>query len=179
MVSRPQYVVTTAFGTAALVILWFEVFWRYCFGQRLAPAEFCDHTRRASPPPRADVARGLAAVALTAPTKARVQCTVRGGVVVCKLPDCGGDPKPSCRPGSVTIRREFMRALGAFQHRFIAVPCNHEVGDAPNVDFRDHDGRLSGDLISTVNVPVPAFSPVFDRRECKLGTHGRSAAVIS
>lgn len=25
-----RIVVTTAFGTAALVILWFELFWRYC-----------------------------------------------------------------------------------------------------------------------------------------------------
>jgi hypothetical protein len=31
--------------------------------------------------------------------------------------------------------------LGAFQHRLVAVACKHEVGDAPNVDFRDHDGE--------------------------------------
>jgi hypothetical protein len=33
-----------------------------------------------------------------------------------------------------------VRALGAFQHRLVAEACKHEVGDAPNVDFRDNDG---------------------------------------
>jgi hypothetical protein len=31
-----------------------------------------------------------------------------------KLPDCSGDPKPSRRPGAVTIRREFVGVCGAF-----------------------------------------------------------------
>jgi hypothetical protein len=34
--------------------------------------------------------------------------------------------------------------LGAFQHRLVAEACKHEVGDAPNVDFRGHTERLSG-----------------------------------
>jgi hypothetical protein len=34
--------------------------------------------------------------------------------------------------------------LGAFQHRLVAVACKHEIGDAPNVDFRDHAERLFG-----------------------------------
>ena len=101
------------------------------------------------------------------------------GCCVSKLSDRISDPEPGRCPSTVTICREFVRVLGAFQHRFLAIACKHEVGDAPNVDVRDHGGRLSGDPISTVNVPVPAFFPVFDRRECELGTHGRSAAVIS
>jgi hypothetical protein len=64
------------------------------------------------------------------------RCRVR------KLSNRIGDPKPSCRPTAVTIRREFVGALGAFQHRFFAVA--REQPRAPNVDFRDHDGRLSG-----------------------------------
>jgi hypothetical protein len=45
------------------------------------------------------------------------------------------------RPDAVTIRREFVRALGTFQHRLLAVAGEHEVGDAPNVEVRDHDGE--------------------------------------
>jgi hypothetical protein len=52
------------------------------------------------------------------------RCRVR------KLSNRIGDPKPSCRPTAVTIRREFVGALGAFQHRFLAVACEHEVGHA-------------------------------------------------
>jgi hypothetical protein len=66
------------------------------------------------------------------------------GCRVRKLTDCIGNSKPSCRPDAVTIRREFVRVLGAFQHRLVAVASKHEVGDAPNVDFRDHAERLSG-----------------------------------
>ena len=59
------------------------------------------------------------------------------GCCVSKLTDCSGDPKPSCRPGAVTVRREFVRALGAFQHRLLAVACKHEVGDAVRFAFGD------------------------------------------
>ena len=60
-----------------------------------------------------------------------------------KLSDRMGDPEPSCRPSAVAIRRQFVRALGAFQHRLLAITRKHEVGDAPNVDFRHHDGEVS------------------------------------
>ena len=52
-------------------------------------------------------------------------------------PDCTGNPEPGRRPGAVAIRREFMRALGAFQHRLVAVACKHEVGDAVRFAFGD------------------------------------------
>ena len=66
------------------------------------------------------------------------------GCRVRKLTDCIGNSKPTCRPDAVTILREFVRALGTFQHRLLAVASKHEVGNAPNVDFRDHDERLPG-----------------------------------
>jgi hypothetical protein len=66
------------------------------------------------------------------------------GCRVRKLTDCIGDAEPGRRPGVVTIRGEFVRALGAFQHRLVAVACKHEVGDLPNVDLRNHAERLSG-----------------------------------
>jgi hypothetical protein len=77
-----------------------------------------------------------------------------------KLSDRIGDAEPGRRTSAVTIAREFVGALGAFQHCLVAVASEHEVGDAPNVDFRDHAGRLSGGSISTVNPRVPAFSAV-------------------
>ena len=52
-----------------------------------------------------------------------------------KLSDRISDPKPSRRPGAVTIRRKFVGVFGAFLHRLLAVARKHEVGDAPYVDF--------------------------------------------
>jgi hypothetical protein len=64
------------------------------------------------------------------------------GCRVRKPTDCVSNSKPSCRPDAITIRREFVRVLGAFQHRVVAVTCKHEVGHAPNVDFRDHEEEV-------------------------------------
>jgi hypothetical protein len=36
----------------------------------------------------------------------------------------------------------------------VAVVLEHQVGDAPDVDFRDHASRLSGEPLSTVNPTV-------------------------
>ena len=71
----------------------------------------------------------------------RWRCRVR------KLTDRSGDPKPNCRTGAVTIRCEFVRAFGSSSHRLLAVVCKHEVGDAPYVDFGDHDEGLAGDPV--------------------------------
>jgi len=64
------------------------------------------------------------------------------GRCVRKQRDRIGDPKPSCSPGAVPFRRELMGAGGAFQRCLFSVACDHEIGDAPNVDFRDHEREL-------------------------------------
>ena len=46
------------------------------------------------------------------------------GCRVRKLTDRIGNSKPSCRPGAVTIRREFVRTLGTFQHRLVEIRRN-------------------------------------------------------
>jgi len=46
------------------------------------------------------------------------------GCRVRKLTDCIGNSKPSCRPDAVTILREFVRALGTFQHRLVDIRRN-------------------------------------------------------
>ena len=46
------------------------------------------------------------------------------GCRVRKLTDCIGNSKPSCRPGAVTIRREFVGVLGAFEHRLVDIRRN-------------------------------------------------------
>jgi hypothetical protein len=49
--------------------------------------------------------------------------------------------------------------LGAFQHRFLAIACKHEVGDAPNVDFLDHGGEvIRRPYIDGLTCRFPAFS---------------------
>jgi hypothetical protein len=65
------------------------------------------------------------------------------GCSIRKLRDRISDAKPNCSPSAVTISREFVRVLGAFQHRLVTVASKHEVGYAPNVDLRDHEAARS------------------------------------
>ena len=46
------------------------------------------------------------------------------GCRVRKLTDCIGNSKAGRRPDAITIHREFVRALGTFQHRLVDVRRN-------------------------------------------------------
>ena len=64
------------------------------------------------------------------------------------------DPQPDRHAGKIAIRSEFLGSLSAFQLGRLAVMGDHEVGCAPDLDFRYHAGRLSGELLSTANCPT-------------------------
>ena len=68
-----------------------------------------------------------------------------------ELPDCVDYAEPSCHAGKIAIRRKFLGSLGAFRQSLVAVAREHQVGDAPDVDFRYHAERLSGEPLLTVN----------------------------
>ena len=55
-----------------------------------------------------------------------------------ELPDCVDDAQPSCHARKIAIRREFLGSFGAFRQGLVAVARDHQVGDAPDVDFRYH-----------------------------------------
>src|SRR5262249_38759026 len=48
---------------------------------------------------------------------------------------------------------KLFRAYSTFYVSLIAVAFQHQVGDAPDVDLRDHTGKLSGARLFTVNAP--------------------------
>jgi hypothetical protein len=71
-----------------------------------------------------------------------------------ELTDDVDDPQPDRHAGKIAIRSEFLGSLSAFQLGRLAVTGDHEVGCAPDLDFRYHAGRLSGEPVSTVICPT-------------------------
>jgi hypothetical protein len=71
-----------------------------------------------------------------------------------ELPDCIGDPPPNRGTVVIARLRKFFRPYRAFYVRLIAVALQHQVGDAPDVDFRDRTDWLSGKRGLTVNAAV-------------------------
>jgi hypothetical protein len=63
-----------------------------------------------------------------------------------ELPNCIGDPPPDCRAAAVAIRSKLRRPYRTLRLSLIAVALEHQVGDTPDVDFRDHAQRLSGTI---------------------------------
>jgi hypothetical protein len=61
-----------------------------------------------------------------------------------ELPDCLDDAQPNRHAHKIGIRREFLGSFGAFRRSLVAVAREHQVGDAPDVDFRYHAERLRG-----------------------------------
>ena len=59
-----------------------------------------------------------------------------------ELTDDVDDPQPDRHAGKIAIRSEFLGSLSAFQLGRLAVMGDHEVGCAPDLDFRYHAGRL-------------------------------------
>ena len=53
------------------------------------------------------------------------------------------DPKPDRHTGEVIGRRELINPPDAFRLGHVAVPAEHQLSGAPNVDLGDHDVRLS------------------------------------
>ena len=49
-----------------------------------------------------------------------------------------GDPAPHGLAFVIVLRREFVGACGAFLNGLVAVPLEHEVGGAPDVDLGYH-----------------------------------------
>ncbi len=70
-----------------------------------------------------------------------------------ELTDDVDDPQPDRHAGEIAIRSEFLGSLSAFQLGRLAVTGDREVG-APDLDFRYHAGRLSGEPLSTVICPT-------------------------
>ena len=70
-----------------------------------------------------------------------------------ELTDDVDDPQPDRHAGKIAIRSEFLGSLSAFQLSRLAVMGDREVG-APDLDFRYHAGRLSGEPLSTVICPT-------------------------
>jgi hypothetical protein len=79
------------------------------------------------------------------------RCRVR------ELSDRAHNPAPDHRTVVIAGLCKLVGALRALQFGILAVALEHELGDAPYVDVRDHGGKLSGGPISTVNPPVPAL----------------------
>ena len=59
-----------------------------------------------------------------------------------ELTDDVDDPQPDRRAGKIAIRSEFLGSLSAFQLGRLAVTGDHEVGCAPDLDFRYYAGTL-------------------------------------
>ena len=62
----------------------------------------------------------------------------------------------------------------AFRLRLVAVALEHQVGDAPDVDLRDHPGRLPREGLYTVNPTV--FGPPATNRPHAAGKSTSKAA---
>ena len=60
---------------------------------------------------------------------------------------------PDRYAGRIPDLPEFVSPSRAFYLGKVAVALEHQVGDAPDVDFRDHAGRLSGERLFTLNPP--------------------------
>jgi hypothetical protein len=67
-----------------------------------------------------------------------------GRCPVDELPHCIGDPPPDRFAGPIALFRKFFRPYSTFYIRLVAVALEHQIGDAPDIDFGDHAGRLLG-----------------------------------
>ena len=56
--------------------------------------------------------------------------------------------KPDRYAGDVGSRREFINPPDAFLLGQVAVPAEHQMSGAPDVDLGDHAGTLNGPLIN-------------------------------
>ena len=54
-----------------------------------------------------------------------------------------GDPAPHRLAFVIVLRGEFVRARGAFLNGLVAVPLEHEVGGAPDVDLGYHREQVA------------------------------------
>jgi hypothetical protein len=61
---------------------------------------------------------------------------------------------PDSLASPISRLSKVFRPYCTFYVSLIAVAFQHEVGDAPDVDFRDHVDRLSGEHLCTVNPTV-------------------------
>jgi len=68
-----------------------------------------------------------------------------------ELPDCVDDAQPNRHAGQIAIVREFLGSFDAFRRSLVAVAREHQVGNAPDFDFRYHAERLPGEPLLTVN----------------------------
>jgi hypothetical protein len=60
-----------------------------------------------------------------------------------ELADCIGDPPAGRSASAVALFSKLVGSLNAFHFRPIAVAFQHQVGDAPDVDLRDHIRRAT------------------------------------
>jgi hypothetical protein len=82
-----------------------------------------------------------------------------GRCYVHELPDCTRDQTPNRHAGSIAHLPEFVSPSRAFRLGVVAIALGHQIGDAPDVDFRDHAGRLSSEPLFMVNPPAVRFAP--------------------
>jgi hypothetical protein len=59
------------------------------------------------------------------------------------------DPQPDGHAGKMAIGSKFLGSLSASQFGRLAVTGDRKRGCAPDLDFRYHAGRLSGEPLST------------------------------
>jgi len=59
-----------------------------------------------------------------------------------ELPDCTRNPAPDRHAGSIADLPEFLGPPLAFRLGLVAVALEHQVGDAPDIDFRDHSAKF-------------------------------------
>jgi hypothetical protein len=71
-----------------------------------------------------------------------------------ELPDRISDAPPDRRAVVIALFSKLLGSLDAFHFRLIAIVLEHQIGDAPDVDFRDHVGRLANEPVFTVNTSV-------------------------
>jgi hypothetical protein len=65
-----------------------------------------------------------------------------GRCVVLQLAYGIGDPAPYRGAIVIVLRGKLIGARGAFVERFLAVPFEHQVGGAPDVDLRYHTAKI-------------------------------------
>ena len=66
-----------------------------------------------------------------------------GWRAVRELTDGIGNPAPDGLAFVIVLRGEFVRARGAFLNGLVAVPLEHEVGGAPDVDLGYHREQVA------------------------------------
>jgi hypothetical protein len=65
-----------------------------------------------------------------------------GRRVILQLADGVGDPTPHRDAVVIVLGGKLIGARGAFVVRFLAVPLDHQIGGAPDVDFRYHAAKI-------------------------------------